>query len=207
MYNIFFALIFFWSLPCWSQKSTIKIPGRYLLAGRKNYVDFSTKIKYDSVKFEVSQGTFGWEKKKLFLSPADEGSDSVFISLYRKSRLLNRDTIVAYVERPLIFPAYSGSRYAKLNARMLKAMGGVVFYVTINAWHWEPIDVSSYRFSIMREGKMIYSSLEKSRFYSNELRLQLDLLQTRDLIIISDISTTDDVPSVVEVQPGIFEIK
>jgi hypothetical protein len=194
-----------------SQKMEVRNFNRDARIGFSNAAEFSLKKKFDSVTLKASQGKVSREKQIIYFSPITPGKDTIAAKFYFKNKLVHIDTVVFDVIAPEVFSMIGGGgellRSRKISLPVLEAMGGVVFYIRVNDYHWEPISINSYRASVLRKDQCIYSIVESDNRFSHQLKAKLDLLVSGDLIVISEIEINSDYIKVANPLPGIFEIK
>jgi ribosomal protein L35 len=118
-----------------------------------------------------------------------------------------QDTAKLNVARLEVFPAISGSRLSKISLANFRLMGGMSFYIGISRYHWEPLTVKSYRFTVIRNGQIMHSNVETTHKFGEQSTKFLDQLQTGDLLLFSEIQVRDDLVPVTESWPAVFEIQ
>jgi hypothetical protein len=118
-----------------------------------------------------------------------------------QTHVAGKDTI-----RAKVFAAISGSRIEKISVKTMRLMGGMSFYVEISRYHWEPITVKSYRFTVIRNGEVIHTNVELTHKFGDLSTKFLNQLQPGDLLLFSEIKVPDNVLAVTEPWPAVFEV-
>jgi len=205
----YFLTIIFILIPSIFFAQTMEILHfrRMVRAGCESSFEFYLKKKYDSVQVTSSQGRCTWENKKYIqFFPEHAGTDSLIVRFYHRNRIIDTDTAVFEVINPEVFPVFGPDFLKKVHLPVLKAMGAVIIMMKVNDYHWEPVGITSYRFSIIRNDSCLFSMIETSRRFSSELKEKLTLCKSGDLVLISEIKLT---PASMQanVLPGVFEIE
>lgn len=192
-----------------SQTIKVHNPNRSIRAGFENTIEFSLKRKFDSVDLRASQGSVIREGRIIRFTPAIPGEDTLFVKFYSRGKIVHLDTMTFEAIKPEVFPSLGGDllRGRKVKLSYIKALGGIIFYIAVNDYHWEGAGVESYRFSIIRKDSCIFSKIEHSSRYSDELKSKLDLLIPGDKILISDATINSQFSKIANILPGVFEIE
>lgn len=192
-----------------SQDFKIRNPNRDMRAGFENSVEFSLKKKFDSVDLTVTQGKVSREGKIIRLIPETSGKDTLFAKFFYKRKFVHLDTVVFDIIKPEVFPSFGGDllKDRKFSLAYLKSRGGIIFHIRITDYHWEGSGVESYRFSIIRKDSCIFSKIEYSHRFSDELQSKFDLLKPGDKILISDATIHPKLAKYANILPGVFEIE
>ena len=178
-------------------------------AGFENTVEFSLKRNFDSVNLKATHGIVSREGNIIRFIPTTFGKETLIAKFYYKHEFVHLDSVTFDVIRPEVFPSIGSDllKDRKVSLSKFKAIGGIIFYIRVNDYHWEPIRIESYRFSIIRQGNCIFSKIEFSNRYSDELVAKLNLLNVGDIILISDIVITSQLSEIANILPGVFEIE
>lgn len=192
-----------------SQELKVRNPNRDMRAGFESAVEFSLNKKFDSVDLRVSQGKVYRDGKIIYLTPATSGKDSLFAKFFYRRKFVHSDTLIFDIIKPEVFPSFSADllKDRKFSLADLKAKGGIIFYIRVNDYHWESAGVESYRFSIIRKDSCIFSKIEYSYRFSDELKSSFDLLKPGDMILISDATINPLYARYANILPGVFEIE
>jgi hypothetical protein len=207
MKSYILVLSIFCCSTCIAQYVDFKHGSRYIFAGMESHIKFSSKVKYDSISFFLSVGDAKRVGDFVYLYPKQAGKAVLVATLFRHSRLVSSDSMQITVDKPSVFAAYGGKVLRKLKLDVVKRLGGVVFYITVNDFHWEPVEIQSYRFTLVREGAVVFSLLESSNRYSKELLVNLDKLAVGDVILITDVKLSEEVSKFAEFFPTTFEVQ
>jgi hypothetical protein len=220
---IFLTFVFFNSFLAFSQDLQVRNPNRNMRAGVESLVEFSLNRKFDSVDLKSTQGkvnrdsvdlrvTKGKDNRErtlIRLIPESAGKDTVFAKFFYKGKFVHIDTVVFEIIKPEVFPSFGGDLLAdrKFSLAYLKSIGGVIFHIRVNEDHWESAGVESYRFSIIRKDSCIFSTIEYSTRFSEELKSKLSLLKPGDKILISDATINAHFAKFANILPAVFEIE
>ncbi|MDX2047639.1 MAG: hypothetical protein SFU87_12695 [Chitinophagaceae bacterium] len=181
---------------------------REIRAGLENVVEYSIKLKHDSVTFRASQGSCKGEGKMIYIRPERDGKDTIYGSFYRSGKIVHVGTAVLDVIKPEVFPSFGARVLLKVNLPQIKGMTGIIFNMMMNDFHWEPIEIETYRATILRKGKVIHTTIESSNRFSEDLQKHLDLLEIGDLILISEVKVSHKhFQTDVNAFPVVFEIE
>jgi hypothetical protein len=202
-------LIILQSFNTFSQKLEIQNRNRNMRAGFSNFIKFSLNAKFDSVDLKVTQGAAEREGDIIRLTPKMSGKDTLFAKFLRRGKSVYLDTLIFDIIKPEVFPSYGGDliKDRKISLSRLKAQGGIIFFIRVTDDHWEGAGVTSYRFSVIRKDSCIFSKIETSSKYSDELKAKLDLLIRGDKILISDATINSLFAEIANILPGVFEIE
>jgi hypothetical protein len=192
-----------------SQKMEVHNHNHDMRAGFRNSFEISLKKKYDSISVSASHGSVAAERSIFFLTADSSGIDTVYVSFYFRRKLVQQDTVSFNIIQPEVFPRFQSDllKGRKLKISYLRAIGGVLFNIRVNDYHWEPIAIASYRFSVVRDESCIFSKVEYSNRFSDEVKAEIELLRAGDLIIISQTMLNVQYTGQANILPGIFEIE
>jgi hypothetical protein len=220
---ILLAFVFFNSFLAISQDLQVHNPNRDMRAGFHNWVEFSLNRKFDSLDLRATQGrvdrdsanlkvTRGKDNRQrtvIRLIPETSGKDTVFAKFFYKGKFVHSDTVVFDIIKPEFFPSFGGDllKHRKFSVAFLKSRGGIIFNIRVSDVHWEGIGAESYRFSIIRKDSCIFSTIEYSTRFSEELKSKFGLLQPGDKILISDATINAHFAKFANILPGVFEIE
>lgn len=204
---IFFIVLTCETMICSGQIMKIEDRNRKIRAGFENSIGFTLDRKFDSLHLRASQGAAKWEKNIIYLIPATSGQDTLFAQFYFKKNLIHSDTVSFNVIKPEVFPSFGGDLLQKRELSFIKAIGGVIFFIRVNDFHWEPVAIKSYRFSVIRKNNFLFSTVEYSNRYSNDLKVKLDTMMSGDKILITDIVLVPGNYDFASCLPGVFEIE
>jgi hypothetical protein len=179
---------------------------RNIRARFENSIAFSFDRKFDSLDLKTSQGTFNRDGHVIRLIPETSAQDTLFAKFFYRRKFICVDTATFAVIKPEVFPSFGVDLFSKLNVSHVKACGGLIFNIRITDDHWEGASIKSYRFSVIRNDSFIFSMIEYSYKFSDDLKTKLDALISGDKILISDIilSPYYDFANPL---PGVFEIE
>jgi len=179
----------------------------YVRAGFKNEIGFSTDFAYDSIQFEMNRVICRTDSNSLFIYPKKAGKDTIHSIAYFKGKVVHSDKFILDVMKPEVFGVFKPHLQTKLKLDFIKRFPGVSFNIRINNYHWEPISIVSYRFSIIRDHKVIYSVTGFSNRFSDQLKAEIEQLKAGDLILISEIVTGDFYKEIADPMPTIYEVE
>jgi hypothetical protein len=147
------------------------------------------------------------EGKTILLIPATSGQDTIFARFFYKNTLILEDTATFDVIKPEIFPSYGAELLKKVSASYVRACGGIIFNIRITDDHWEGASIESYRFSVIRKDRFLFSLIEHSNKYSDDLKVKLGTIMPGDILLISDITPAAPYSELANSLPGVFEIE
>ena len=188
------------------QLMKIENRNRYIRAHFENSIGFSFDRKFDSLDLRTSQGTFNRDRHIIRLIPETSGRDTFFAKFFYKRKLIHVDTATFDVIKPEVYPSFGEDHPTKLSVSYIKSGGGIIFHIRITDDHHEGASIKSYRFSVIRKDSFVFSMIEYSYKFSDELKAKLDTSKSGDKILISDIildpyfDFADPLPRVYEIE-------
>jgi hypothetical protein len=208
MARLFFSIgAIFGPIFAMSQNLEVRNLSRNMRAGFENAVEFSLKVKFDSIEIRATQGRVSADKKFIRIYPETSGRDTIFANFLNKGKIVYLDTLIFDIIKPEVFPSFGGDLVTnrKFKLEYLKARGGITFHIRVNDFHWENPGIQSYRFTIIRMDSCIFSRIEYSAWFSDELKIFLDHLESGDIILISDANI--QYSKETNILPGVFVIE
>ena len=190
------------------QKITLKNFNRECFFGVPNPFQFLIDKKYDSVDFRVHHGTIEkYEKRGYFLlHPDSVGADSIFSTVFYKHRIILKDTFPIQSVRTAVFPTVLGKIRGSINLISFKQSQGIIFKIAINGEHWENCTIGPYKFTVIRNGVVLFSMEEPENRFSARLISAIAQIKAGDLVLISDGIPKDQLAALGKFIPAVFEI-
>lgn len=71
------------------------------------------------------------------------------------------------------------------------AQQGVGGYFKINAQHWEPLEIYSFKLAIFRDSSLIFQGHNIGKLFSERIKAILPTLQTNDEVLLYNIYAVD----------------
>lgn len=179
----------------------------YVRAGFENHVGFSADFAYDSVNFEMNGEICRADSNTVIINPKKAGKSTINSKAYFKGKLIYSGSFPLDIMKPEVFGVFGTDLQKKLKLDLIKAYPGVRFVIRVNNFHWEPVGIVSYRFSIIRDRKIVYSIAETSNRFSEFVKAELEKLEVGDLILISEIIVDDFFKGQTDPMPTIYEVE